>query len=243
MSKRLFWVKYSAEDFLGGVETLSVAEELAYRRICDLIYKIGGPVMLDDRKLAGFTKLGPHWRRVKAALIKAGKLFETPDGGLMNRRCEVAIREATISMASESHQGVPSHGRSRISCTTVTQKPLKTLRARTRGREKAQSISKKVSRERAPAREGGAGGTVHTNGKINGSDPLGRSAPLAQKRKDLLEQKLMRFANATMRDADRHAAFVGLIGEDPEHSRQWWFDRLDQTMRAARWDDTQQGVT
>ena len=74
-------------------------------------------------------------------------------------------------------------------------------------------------------------------------DPLGRSAPLApsaplkEHRKELLRQKVMRFAHSTMNADDRQAAFIGLLGEDPEQSAQWWLDHLDQSMRAARWDD------
>lgn len=94
-----------------------------------------------------------------------------------------------------------------------------------------------------------------SNGKLQDSDfegdPLGRSAPLlrsapplrgkalAKHRKDQLVQKVMRFAIATMNDADRAAAIEGLTELDFEHSAQWWLDTLDLKMRAARWDDTE----
>lgn len=82
--------------------------------------------------------------------------------------------------------------------------------------------------------------------KLMEDDPVGRSAPLRRdapplkrQRKELLRQKIMRFVNATMHDTDRHAAHVGLMGEDQQHSAQWWLDRLDEQMRAQRWDDAQ----
>lgn len=86
--------------------------------------------------------------------------------------------------------------------------------------------------------------------KINGADPEGRSAPLASaspspspdlrtKRKELLRQKLMRFADARLPAAERSAAIAGLCGTDSEHDDQWWLDRLDRKMRRAGWDDTE----
>lgn len=104
----------------------------------------------------------------------------------------------------------------------------------------------------APARNGHAPTREGDNGKLNQEDdPLGRSAPLlrsapplrgkalAKHRKDQLVQKVMRFAIATMNDADRAAAIEGLTELDTEHSAQWWLDNLDLKMRAARWDDTE----
>ena len=227
MPKGPQWVKYFPERFLGGVETLSAMEELAYRRLCDLIDKSGGPVMLDDRKLSRFTKVGRRWREVKAALIADGKLFETPEGGLMNERCEATITEALHHIETYRAAGKASAASGK-SLANLNRGPNGRSAARAKG-----NISKK-NLARLHARGTGAD---HHNGKINGHDPSGRSAPLARQRKDLLEQKLMRFANATMSDSARHAAFVGLIGEDPEHSHQWWFDKLDQQMRAQHWDD------
>jgi hypothetical protein len=94
-----------------------------------------------------------------------------------------------------------------------------------------------------------------TRGRENGHDPEGfseidpgpggRSAPLRRDapplkatRKELLRQKLMRFAQATFSQDDTTNAFLGLMGEDPEHSAQWWLDALDLQMRKAKWDDT-----
>jgi hypothetical protein len=57
-------------------------------------------------------------------------------------------------------------------------------------------------------------------------------------RKELLRQKLYRFADATMGPNARSAAFAGLSGADPAHTEQWWLDRLDDQMRKANWNDT-----
>jgi hypothetical protein len=108
-----------------------------------------------------------------------------------------------------------------------------------------------------PARVGahanGAGNGAEKPGKASenlGSDPLGslrsparsrspsNGQTLRQNRKEQLRQKLFRFVNSTQSGADRSTAIAGLMGEDPGNSAQWWFDTLDQLMRAKRWDDT-----
>jgi hypothetical protein len=108
-----------------------------------------------------------------------------------------------------------------------------------------------------PARVGasanGAGNGAEKPGKASENispDPLGslrsparsrspsNGQTLKQNRKEQLRQKLFRFVNSTQSGADRSTAIAGLMGEDPGNSAQWWFDTLDQLMRAKRWDDT-----
>jgi uncharacterized protein YdaU (DUF1376 family) len=79
--------------------------------------------------------------------------------------------------------------------------------------------------------EGGSSGSLRSPARS------ARLGSVKATKKHLLEQKLMRFAHATMSRADMQAAFHGLMGEDPEHSAQWWLDHLDIAMRAAHWDD------
>lgn len=94
----------------------------------------------------------------------------------------------------------------------------------------------------ATARENGAAEeSFFKNGKGNSA---GRSAPLPAapalkaKKKELLRNKLLRYADAKFSGAERSAAFAGLSGADTEHSEQWWLDHLDIRMRADHWDDT-----
>lgn len=71
---------------------------------------------------------------------------------------------------------------------------------------------------------------------------FGRSAPAAgalkAKRKEQLQQKLLRYCNATMDGAAKSAAITGLCGGDPENNEQVWFDKIDVQMRRDKWDDT-----
>ena len=60
MSKKPIKVDYSPSDFLGGTILLDVYEELAYRRICDLIYVMDGKLP-DDKALADLTKMRCHF--------------------------------------------------------------------------------------------------------------------------------------------------------------------------------------
>jgi uncharacterized protein YdaU (DUF1376 family) len=87
------YIRYSPGDMLDGVQFLSPWEELAYRRICDLIYKTGDHLEGDDRKLAKMTKTGNRWLRIKAVLIADEKLFVTGDGRISNVRCQQELQK------------------------------------------------------------------------------------------------------------------------------------------------------
>jgi hypothetical protein len=63
-----------AKDTLDDCNALDPWEELAYRRICDLVLATGGPLKDDDRKLAWMTKTGRRWQAIKQALLDAGKI-------------------------------------------------------------------------------------------------------------------------------------------------------------------------
>ena len=112
---------------------------------------------------------------------------------------------------------------------------------RERDRDQVPSLKNKPTSARARAN-----GRAREGDKINENAPLGRSAPLGgvkAKRKELLQDKLLRFARATMSSTASFEATLGLMGDDTEHSAQWWLDHLDQSMRAARWDDTHETAT
>src|SRR4030095_15283713 len=99
------YVRYSASDMLDGVQFLSPWEELAYRRICDLIYKTGDRLEGDDRKLAKMTKTGNRWTRIKAALLADEKLFVTADGRLSNLRCQQELTKTETFFRQKSDSG------------------------------------------------------------------------------------------------------------------------------------------
>lgn len=82
-------------DALTGTMNLSLEERGAYATILDLIYDEGGPIIGDRRWLSGF--LGCSMRKVDvllSSLIEKGKLYETRDKKLSNRRAEKELQYA-----------------------------------------------------------------------------------------------------------------------------------------------------
>src|SRR5690348_18083235 len=95
-------VRYTAKDMIEGVALLDPWEELAYRRICDLVYISGDRLPNDDRKLAIATKTGRRWKRVREALLAAQKLVVTDDGRITNRRCQKELADLDAEMRKRS---------------------------------------------------------------------------------------------------------------------------------------------
>jgi uncharacterized protein YdaU (DUF1376 family) len=97
------WYKHNARDFLDGVSTLTLEERGAYITVLDLIYLRGGPVPDEPRFLAGHCLASVRaWKKLRAALILKGKLFEVNFNGqpsLANTRAaaELAPKSAETS--------------------------------------------------------------------------------------------------------------------------------------------------
>jgi len=84
--KNGLFVEYCAKDALDGTLNLDPFEELAYRRVIDMIYATNDQLIDDDKKLSWSTKTGSRWPKIKNSLIAAGKI-EIIDGRISNRRC------------------------------------------------------------------------------------------------------------------------------------------------------------
>jgi hypothetical protein len=59
----------------------------------------------------------------------------------------------------------------------------------------------------------------------------------AQK-KEMRRQKVLRFITAHYTGAELTRYLDGMVGCDPEHDEQWWFDHVDDERRRIGWDDT-----
>ncbi len=101
------FVEYCAKDFLDGTQTLGPWEELAYRRICDLIYATGDRLADDDDKLKWQTKAMGRWPRIKAALLAAGKLLVV-EGRITNRRCQKMLEKSQRNIDQKALAGSAS---------------------------------------------------------------------------------------------------------------------------------------
>jgi uncharacterized protein YdaU (DUF1376 family) len=86
MAKGAIRIDWYPSDALGGMTFLTVPEELAYRRIIDLLYVSGGELPDDDAILAEATRTFADWPAVRAGLVKKGKI-DIADGALTNARC------------------------------------------------------------------------------------------------------------------------------------------------------------
>lgn len=102
MSTGAVRVDWFPKDALEGMQLLDAWEELAYRRLIDLIYVSGGEVPDDAARLARFTKVGKRWQKVRQALLDMGKI-EARDGCLTQPKC-VEVLEA-IELKREQASG------------------------------------------------------------------------------------------------------------------------------------------
>lgn len=107
MSRNGLFVEYCAKDFLDGTTQLSPMEELAYRRIVDMIYATNNNLLNDDQSLAWSTKTGEAWPQIKIRLLDLGKIFS--DGQrLFNDRCNTVLAKTAKKIAQKSGAGKAS---------------------------------------------------------------------------------------------------------------------------------------
>ncbi|MEW5728288.1 MAG: DUF1376 domain-containing protein, partial [Pseudomonadota bacterium] len=101
------WIKWCPKDALDGMMTLGPWEELAYRRILDLIYSTGDNLPDDDKKLGWMTKTGSRWPRIKEVLLAEGKI-EVYEGRITNPRCAETLAESARFFEQKSEAGTAS---------------------------------------------------------------------------------------------------------------------------------------
>ena len=92
MTDKPLFVQYCAKDFLTGTTNLSIWEEVAYRRVIDMIYETNDRLADDDKKLGWSTKTGSRWPKIKSTLIDLGKI-EIIDGRISNARCRKELEK------------------------------------------------------------------------------------------------------------------------------------------------------
>lgn len=103
------YVEYCAKDFLDGTALLDPWAELAYRRVCDMIYATNDRLADDDKKLAWATKAGRRWPAIKIALTSGDKpKLILVDGRITNARCQAALQKAARKMSQKALAGEAS---------------------------------------------------------------------------------------------------------------------------------------
>jgi len=86
MARGAIRIDWYPSDALNGMMFLTVLEELAYRRIIDLLYISGGELPDDDAMLAEQTRTFAAWTEVRAGLLRKRKI-NIENGALTNARC------------------------------------------------------------------------------------------------------------------------------------------------------------
>jgi hypothetical protein len=91
----IYWYKRDPNAALTGMRGLSHDAKSAYNTIIDLLYSRDGDLPDDEHFLCVQIECRPQWwRRVRAELIAAGKIWVLPDGRLMANRVETVLKEA-----------------------------------------------------------------------------------------------------------------------------------------------------
>jgi uncharacterized protein YdaU (DUF1376 family) len=98
------YIDWCAKNALDGVMNLSPIEELAYRRIMDMIYATDDDLEDNDEVLKWSTKAGSKWPKVKKRLLELRKI-EVVDGRITNAVCREKLEESWARIAQSSHAG------------------------------------------------------------------------------------------------------------------------------------------
>ncbi len=102
--KALF-VEYCADDMLGGTLQMEPMAELAYRRICDMIYSTDDNLIDDDDVLKYSTKTGSKWKAIKFALIEQYDKIYLENGYIRQKKCTEKLDKSWSKIAQSSHAG------------------------------------------------------------------------------------------------------------------------------------------
>ena len=98
------FVNWCPRDVLDDMALLLPMEELAYRRVIDLIYLTGDTLPDDDRRMGNLTRVGAKWRKIKEVLLRLGKI-EIVEGRITNTRCRGEIEAAVDRIGKASTAG------------------------------------------------------------------------------------------------------------------------------------------
>ena len=102
-----FYIDWNAKDALDGMNQLSDLEELAYRRIIDMIYVTDDYLLDDDDVLAWLTKTGKKWKSIKKRLLLLGKI-EVVDNRITNKKCREKLAESKSRIEQNRNAGKAS---------------------------------------------------------------------------------------------------------------------------------------
>ncbi|HEY2533937.1 MAG TPA: DUF1376 domain-containing protein [Xanthobacteraceae bacterium] len=230
---------FSIGDYMADTLHLTTEQHGAYFLLICACWTHGGFLPDDDAELAAITRLPvDKW---KAARKTLSHFFKISGQKWRQKRVGVELQRAEHLHRVRSKAG--SKGGSKTKARARVPQPQK--EERRVGREVGEAAKAKPQNSNSQSEPLNQAAAREENGFLNGKGnstgrfaPLAAAPPLKAKKKELLRNKLLRYADAKFIGAERTAAVAGLCGADIEHSEQWWLDHLDIRMRAERWDDT-----
>lgn len=105
MSAQPYHKRYHS-DALAGVMSLTLEERGAYQTILDLIYDRGGPILDNERLLAGYLNCSVRkWRSIRSTLIEKGKIYLSADGKIANRRADFELENYAKTSRKHAENG------------------------------------------------------------------------------------------------------------------------------------------
>jgi uncharacterized protein YdaU (DUF1376 family) len=99
-----YYVDWDPGEALKGTEILEPLEELAYRRIIDLIYATNDALPDDEKRLARMTKTGKSWKKIRLTLIELDKI-QIVNGFIRNKKCTSELAAARQRIEQNSRAG------------------------------------------------------------------------------------------------------------------------------------------
>lgn len=110
VSARPYHKRYHS-DALSGFMPLTLEERGAYQTLLDMMYDRGGPLLDNERLLAGYMNCSIRkWRALRESLIAHGKIRINSDGQITNDRAEKEIENA-LKTSREFAENGSSGGR------------------------------------------------------------------------------------------------------------------------------------
>lgn len=123
MAKGAIRVDWYPKNALDGMKFLTVMEELAYRRIIDLIYTEGGELPDDDDLMAEQTRTFKEWPKVKAGLIRKEKIV-IRNAQITNDKCLEILTDIQRKSDAARASGQASGRSRRKLLPTEIERPL-----------------------------------------------------------------------------------------------------------------------
>jgi len=92
MTENALFTQYCAKDTMTDTQNMDPLTELAYRRICDMIYSTNDN-LLDNASLQYGTKTGAKWKKIRQELIEVHQAIYIEDGFIRNEKCKKNLQK------------------------------------------------------------------------------------------------------------------------------------------------------